>query len=45
MTNQLPKPRRHWLQFSLRTLLIAVTLFVALLAAWRHVYVEPYLVE
>ena len=41
MTNQPQKPRRRWLQFSLRTLLIAVTLVAGLLVAWR-VYVEPY---
>ena len=35
------KPRRRWFQFSLRSLLIAVTLFAGLLVAWR-VYVEPY---
>jgi len=34
------KPRRRWFQFSLRTLLIAVTLVAGLLA-WRA-YVEPY---
>ena len=32
---------RRWFQFSLRTLLIAVTLAAGLLVAWR-VYVEPY---
>ncbi len=37
------KPRRRWFQFSLRTLLIAVTLAAGLLVAWRHVYVKPYL--
>ena len=41
MTDQPPKPRRRWFQFSLRTLLIAVTLVAGLLVAWR-VYVEPY---
>jgi len=41
MTVQPPKPRRRWFQFSLRSLLIAVTLVAGLLAAWR-VYVEPY---
>ena len=35
------KPRRRWFQFSLRTLLIVVTLVAGLLVAWR-VYVEPY---
>ena len=35
------KPRRRWLQFSLRTLLIVVTLVAGLLVAWR-MYVEPY---
>ncbi len=35
------KPKRRWFQFSLRTLLIAVTLAAGLLVAWR-VYVEPY---
>ena len=32
---------RHWFQFSLRTLLVAVTLVAGLLVAWRA-YVEPY---
>ena len=41
MTDQPPKSRRRWFQFSLRTLLIAVTLVACLLMAWR-VYVEPY---
>ena len=41
MTAQPPKPRRRWFQFSLRTLLIAVTLVAGLLAAWRA-YTEPY---
>ena len=41
MTDQPPKPRRRWFQFSLRTLLIVVTLVAGLLLAWR-VYVEPY---
>ncbi len=36
-----PKPRCRWFQFSLRSLLIAVTLVAGLLVAWR-VYVEPY---
>jgi len=35
------KPRRRWFQFSLRSLLIAVTLVAGLLMAWRA-YVEPY---
>ena len=35
------KTRRRWFQFSLRTLLIAVTLVAGLLVAWR-VHVEPY---
>ncbi len=35
------KPRRRRFQFSLRTLLIAVTLVAGLLVAWRA-YVEPY---
>ncbi len=35
------KPRRRWFQFSLRSLLIAVTLAAGLLVAWRA-YVEPY---
>ena len=35
------KPRRRWFQFSLRTLVIVVTLVAGLLLAWR-VYVEPY---
>ncbi len=35
------KPRRRWFQFSLRTLLIVVTLVAGLLVAWRA-YVEPY---
>ena len=35
------KPRRRCLQFSLRTLLIVVTLAAGLLVVWR-VYVEPY---
>ncbi len=35
------KPRRRWFQFSLRTLLIAVTLVAGLLAAPR-VFFEPY---
>ena len=34
-------PRRRWFQFSLRTLLVVVTLVAGLLVAWR-VYVEPY---
>ena len=29
------KPRRRWLQFSLRTLLIAVTLVAGILVAWQ----------
>ena len=33
--------RRRWSQFSLRTLLIVVTLAAGLLVAWRA-YVEPY---
>ena len=37
------KPRRSWFQFSLLTLLIAVTLAAGMLAAWRNVYVVPYL--
>ena len=44
MTDASSKPskrRRRWFQFSLRTLLIVVTLVAGLLAAWR-VYVEPY---
>ncbi len=41
MTDQPPKPRRRWFQFSLRTLLIAVTLVAGVLVAWRA-YVEPY---
>ncbi len=41
MTDQPPKPNRRWFQFSLRTLLIAVTLVGGLLVAWR-VYVEPF---
>ena len=35
------KPKRRWFQFSLRSLLIAVTLVAGLLVAWRA-YVEPY---
>lgn len=35
------EPRRRWFQFSLGTLLIAVTLVTGLLVAWRA-YVEPY---
>ena len=35
------KPGRRWFQFSLRTLLILVTLAAGLLVAWRT-YVEPY---
>ena len=35
------KRRRRWFQFSLRTLLIVVTLAAGLLVAWRA-YVEPY---
>ncbi len=34
------KPRRRWFQFSLRTLLIVVTLAAGLMVAWR-VYFEP----
>ena len=41
MTDQPPKPKRRWFQFSLRTLLSLVTLAAGLLVAWR-VYVEPY---
>ena len=41
MADQLPKPHRRWFQFSLRSLLIAVTLVAGLLVAWRA-YVEPY---
>ncbi len=41
MTDASSKPKRRWFQFSLRTLLIAVTLAAGLLVAWR-VYVEPY---
>ena len=41
MTDQPQKPKRRWFQFSLRTLLIVVTLIAGLLVAWR-VYVEPY---
>ena len=41
MADQPPKPRLSWFQFSLRTLLIVVTLVAGLLVAWR-VYVEPY---
>ena len=41
MTDQPPKPRRRWFQFSLRTLLIVVTLVAGLLVAWRA-YFEPY---
>ena len=41
MTDQPPKPKRRLFQFSLRTLLILVTLAAGLLMAWR-VYVEPY---
>ena len=36
------KPRRRWFQFSLRTLLIVVTLVAGLLVAWRVYVVEPY---
>ena len=35
MTDQPKKPRRRWFQFSLRTLLIVVTLAAGLLVAWR----------
>ncbi len=35
------KPRRRWFQFSLRTLVIVVTLVAVLLMTWR-VYAEPY---
>lgn len=35
------KPKRRWFQYSLRTLLIVVTLAAGLLVAWQ-VYVEPY---
>ncbi len=41
MIDQPPKSKRRWFQFTLRTLLIAVTLAAGLLVAWR-VYVEPY---
>ena len=41
MTDASSKPRRRWFQFSLRTLLVVVTLVAGLLVAWR-VYVEPY---
>ncbi len=41
MTDASSKPKRRWFQFSLRTLLIAVTLVAGLLLAWR-VYVEAY---
>ena len=41
MIDQLLKPRRRWFQFTLRTLLIAVTLVAGLLVAFR-VFVEPY---
>ena len=41
MTDQKPKLIRRWFQFSLRTLLIVVTLVAGLLGAWRA-YVEPY---
>ena len=40
-SKQTSKPHRRWLQFSLRALLIAVTLVGGLLVAWR-VHVEPY---
>ena len=42
MSNVPKKSRRRYLQFSLRTLLILVTLVVGLLVAWRVYYVEPY---
>ena len=38
MKDQPQKPRRRWFQFSLRSLLIVVTLVAGLLVAWR-VYV------
>ena len=41
MTDQPPNPKRRRFQFSLRSLLVAVTLVAGLLVAWR-VYVEPY---
>ena len=41
MTDQPPKSKHRWFQYSLRTLLIAVTLAAGLLGAWR-VYIEPY---
>ena len=41
MTDQPPKSKRRWFQYSLRTLLIVVTLVAGLLVAWRA-YVEPY---
>ena len=40
MTDQPPKPKRRWFQFSLPTLLIAVTLVAISLVAWR--VNEPY---
>ena len=42
MTDASSKPsKRRWFQFTLRSLLILVTLVAGLLVAWR-VYVEPY---
>ncbi len=35
------KPKRRWFQFSLRSMLVAITLAAGLLVAWRG-YVEPY---
>ena len=41
MTDASSKTRRRWFQFSLRTLLIVVTLVAGLLVAWQ-VYEDPF---
>ncbi len=41
MSDASTKPRRRWFQFSLRTLLLLVTLVAGLLVGWR-MYTEPY---
>lgn len=41
MSQPVPKSRRRWFQYGLRTLLVVVTLVVAGLVAWRA-YIAPY---
>ena len=41
-TTQPAKPKRRWYQFSLKTLMVVMTVFVLVLALWRQ---EPHLVQ